>query len=631
MMFGCFICAGPRLVDGRTFMLLLSLGFLAYALCPSCHWLKPRFKRLAGLALPPAVLLSWFTFQRELLFTDDMSQAFYRSMYGEAAWKLNSAILVAFGIGFSLRAVRTADKCERVYGAFFILAFLPLLFGFSFLRPVGPTSGLRGRFDAWTHPPPAEPSVAGMSLTYWATRVNGLAEESEPAMQAIRSMGPAGINALIRSFRTGEGSWVQGEKRPQSWSVRQHAAEALTKLGPEARSAVPVMLEALRSSDRSIREQAAEALGRMGDDSQPVVAALINALEDEATEYNAMKSLARLGEKNPGIVRQLAATAMGSKSKAAYWATVTLARIGSPSTLVLPGLIEMVQRAPNDQRQPAVQAIALCGTNAAAAIPALMGALKGSQEWTRKCIYIAFGRIGPSASNAIPALQTALTNEIYLPARTDIARALWRVDSTQIDLVSAAIRESLEEGASQLRRDGRIGYDYLSALDLIGEMGSQAATFIPELRSNLSSRDPNIQFNAAWALLRVAPDQAGAAERTLRQLTGIEEYPLEHIGSDEWGKGLSELKRKRESFHLRIAAAGALWQTSGDLKAPLTALISDLLRDWDYFTAMKSVIPETRAAAPALAAIAEDPAHAEVRAAAREALRAICGSAGERW
>ena len=33
----------------------------------------------------------------------------------------------------------------------------------------------------------------------------------------------------------------------------------------------------------------------------------------------------------------------------------------------------------------------------------------------------------------------------------------------------------------------------------------------------------------------------------------------------------------------------------------------------------------------ALAAIAEDPVHAEVHAAAREALRAICGSASQRW
>lgn len=62
-------------------------------------------------------------------------------------------------------------------------------------------------------------------------------------------------------------------------------------------------------------------------------------------------------------------------------------------------------------------------------------------------------------------------------------------------------------------------------------------------------------------------------------------------------KALSELAQKRASFHLRFAAAGALWQSSDEPKEPLTALISDLLRDWDYFTSMQLVIPETRAAA----------------------------------
>ncbi len=631
MMLGCFMCTGPRLIDGRTILFLLSLGFCAYAVCPVSHWFSPKAKRFLALALPPAIFVCWFMLQRELLLTDRMNRAFYRSMYGETAWRLNSAILVAFGVAFSVRSVRGESRRERAYGVLFVLAFIPLLFGFNSINPVSETSSLHYRWDGWTHPPAVEPSFKGKSLSYWASRANGLAEESEPALQAIRAMGPDAVRALIQAFRTGEGSWSPGEERPQPWDVRRHAVEALLKLGPDARPAVPLMTESLRNSDRTIRDQAAEVLGRTGDGSQAVVDALIQALEDEATEYNAMKSLARLGENNPGIIRQLAATAKGHKAKAAYWATVSLAEIGNASSLVLPDLIECVQRAPNDQRQHAVQAIALCGTNAGAAVPALTSALKDSQEWTRKCIYIALGRIGPSASNAIPSLQTALTNESYLPARMDIARALWRIDPSQTDLVLAAIRQSLNDGSSQLRRDGRVSYDFLSALDLIGEVGTRAGIFVPDLQNNLNSRDADIQFSAAWAMLKVSPDLAEPAIATLRHLTGLEEYPLEHIGSEEWGRGLSELKRKRESFHLRMAAAGALWQNSEQLKAPLTGLISELLRDWDYFTSMKHVIPEARAAVPALSAIAEDPAQPQVHDAAREALRAICGSAGERW
>ncbi|HXR06176.1 MAG TPA: hypothetical protein VN765_02535, partial [Candidatus Acidoferrum sp.] len=49
-------------------------------------------------------------------------------------------------------------------------------------------------------------------------------------------------------------------------------------------------------------------------------------------------------------------------------------------------------------------------------------------------------------------------------------------------------------------------------------------------------------------------------------------------GSDEMGRVLSELKRKRDSFPLRIAAAGALWQKSEKLKPAMTHLIADFRR-----------------------------------------------------
>jgi len=496
-------------------------------------------------------------------------------------------------------------------------------------------AGITARAEGVDAAAQTEPSVGGKPLTYWASRANGLADESEPAMEAIRSMGPEGINALIRAFRTVPANFSQGQRLPQPWSVHQNAADALRKLGPDSRPAVPVMIEYLRASDPIIRHEAADILGTIGDASQAVIDALIRELEDDDNAYYAMKSLARLGETNIGIIQQLAAKAKGPNPKAAYWSTVSLSELGSASSPALSDLIECVRRGPNvlpdDQRQAAVQAIALCGTNAVKAVPALTDALRDSQEWTRKCIYIALGRIGPSASDALPSLQTALTNETYLSARTDIARALWRIDPNQFDLVSAAIKKSLDEGSRELRREGGVPNDFLSALDLIGEIGPKAIQLVPELQKYLESQDPIIQFSAAWALLQVSPNLSNPSEMTLLHLTGLENYPLENIGSDEMGRVLSELKRKRDSFPLRIAAAGALWQKSEKLKPAMTHLIADSVRDWDYFTSMQRVIPEENAAVPALRSILVDSAHTKAHGAAREALRIICGSAGERW
>ena len=132
-------------------------------------------------------------------------------------------------------------------------------------------------------------------------------------------------------------------------------------------------------------------------------------------------------------------------------------------------------------------------------------------------------------------------------------------------------------------------------------------------------------------MLRVNPELAGSAETALRNLTGLEEYPRERIGFDEWGRALSDLKQKRESFHLRLAAAGALWQQNEGLRPALATLIADLLRDWDYFSSMKGPIPEEKAVVPALVAMASDSSYAKVHAAAKEALGRICGVGGERW
>src|SRR5438128_1241703 len=599
-MLACYMCSDPLFFDGRSLLLVAGFGLLAFAMSPACRWLKPGAKLRVLMVLPAGILLFWFLSQRELLLTGPMMSSFYRSLWGLTAWKLNSAIVIAFGIGFAVRILRTAGLRNRIYGAFCILAFLPLLLGFKAIEPVNPTSGWRYRVDARMHPPVNEPFVGEKSLTYWAGRVDDLADESEPALSAIRSMGPDGVNALIRAFRTGEGNWEIGELRPQSWDIRRHAAEALIKLGPHSSPAVPLMIESLHSSDRTTREQAAEILGAAGDVSPPVIHALILALGDEDTAYHAMKSLARLAEKNPAIVRQLAATGSGPKPKAAYWAMVALSEVGPASQPVLADLVECVQQGPRESRQPAVQAIALIGTNAAAAVPALTGALKDSDEWARKCIYIALGRIGPSAGNALPILRSALTNESYLPARMDIARALWRIDRDQIALVLPAIRQSLDEGERQLQREGRLSFDYLSAVDLIGEVGPPAISFVTHLQQCLESGESDVQLNAAWALWRVSPEEAPASQAALRRLIGLENDPQERIGLDDWGRVLSDLKRKRESFHPRIAAVGALWQMDEKARPALTTALAELLRDWDFFTSMKRITPEEIAAVPLL-------------------------------
>lgn len=97
------------------------------------------------------------------------------------------------------------------------------------------------------------------------------------------------------------------------------------------------------------------------------------------------------------------------------------------------------------------------------------------------------------------------------------------------------------------------------------------------------------------------------------------------------GRALVEPKRKRESFHIRMAAAGALWQTDFEDKDSLRKFTTQLLKEWKHWTSMKAVIPEEQALVPLLNEIIADPNAKEVNPMATTALSDISGSRGERW
>ena len=64
-------------------------------------------------------------------------------------------------------------------------------------------------------------------------------------------------------------------------SVRLKAAMSLRQLGPEAKAAVPALVECLKDSNASVRCESAFALQRIGPAAKPAIPALIEALKDK--------------------------------------------------------------------------------------------------------------------------------------------------------------------------------------------------------------------------------------------------------------------------------------------------------------------------------------------------------------
>lgn len=89
--------------------------------------------------------------------------------------------------------------------------------------------------------------------------------------------------------------------------VRISVADALGRIGPEAKEAAPALIAALKDQDAFIRNSAAEALGEIGPGTKEAAPALIGALKDRdaGVRRSAAKALEKIDPDNPSIRKAL--------------------------------------------------------------------------------------------------------------------------------------------------------------------------------------------------------------------------------------------------------------------------------------------------------------------------------------
>jgi 3-methyladenine DNA glycosylase AlkC len=75
--------------------------------------------------------------------------------------------------------------------------------------------------------------------------------------------------------------WVNELKSSKNSTGRSIAARSLARFGPEAKAAVPALIEALKDEDKATRVSAASSLGQIGPAAKDAVPALIEAVKDK--------------------------------------------------------------------------------------------------------------------------------------------------------------------------------------------------------------------------------------------------------------------------------------------------------------------------------------------------------------
>ena len=153
----------------------------------------------------------------------------------------------------------------------------------------------------------------------------GCAEElTGPTRQIISPSPEAGpLYTAAASGGVAQATYVEPLKRDEpaglkpfsQWTEQDTAADALGRIGP---SAVPALVQGLKSSDPEVRLTAAEVLARMGSAAKEAVPDLVLLLDDpdERIRKTAARTLGRIGPEAAPAVPALMRSLLDAEPKA---------------------------------------------------------------------------------------------------------------------------------------------------------------------------------------------------------------------------------------------------------------------------------------------------------------------------
>jgi HEAT repeat protein len=121
-----------------------------------------------------------------------------------------------------------------------------------------------------------EPYVASLAAIYQKSKIT---ERRREALEVLVELGPdarAALPVFIQAVKE------KGERGFPVKDSRYKAAKALARFGPEAREAVPSLIDMVQNSYYVAKIAAAEALGAMGPDAKAAIPALEKMAEEDS-------------------------------------------------------------------------------------------------------------------------------------------------------------------------------------------------------------------------------------------------------------------------------------------------------------------------------------------------------------
>ncbi|MBI3406855.1 MAG: HEAT repeat domain-containing protein [Planctomycetes bacterium] len=223
--------------------------------------------------------------------------------------------------------------------------------------------------------------------------------------------------------------------------VRYRAAQALGRIGAEAKDAIPLLIVATRDPQTwEVRKEAAVALGLIGREEkkappQGVIDALYKALGDKASQVRlgAVQAITWLGGPadktyKAGMIKSLEPVALkDAEPTVQIWAHMAIMSISHEvSDSHLEAVCKFLQHQDVAARAQAAEALATAGAKAKKCVPALIETLSDPELTVVYWAIIALGRMESWGAVATPALERI------------------RVDSKQSEAIRKAAQDAIE-------------------------------------------------------------------------------------------------------------------------------------------------------------------------------------------
>jgi hypothetical protein len=318
---------------------------------------------------------------------------------------------------------------------------------------------------------------------------------------------------------------------------RRAACQMLARLGPNARPAIPALLEAL--GDETLGYWAAESLSQIGPEAQDAVQAVLQGQKDLVPRVRLMAHLAVAKEGPfPALIKALET----ADARDRLWAIHVLDQVGSVSPTLVPTIAAVLQRAGEENDDPRVRGAATLTVlklvpNHVARVSLLTRLLldQGTEPQVRALAAIKLGQIGPQAQSAVVALIQTLKH-------ADRDTRLWAAWS-------------------------------------LGQISTQAGETVPDLRA-AQQRASEAHDPELYELVHQAVDQIQHREKQARRTA-----EADHEADREYAEFRADIADKKTSLEAEMAAweAEKARRFASSFGNPYVDTAEDLLKRSDYY------------------------------------------------